>query len=360
MSKKSITALVSRGIDYNLSKKLVSENQTLTNLKHYDKERLIELGISDLIADSILKENRPPIPSTTVTKLLYESKRTCCICRDSSRSIIIHHIKEWSKSKDHSEDNLVVLCLIHHDEAHSKKELSLNLSEKQIKASKKKWIEFSKKQDALTILGLVNDNHSRWDYFNHNRIFELFLNKGLSNKNFKTTNTVKNLNLINDLGTFEITENKDKPHCYNNGNGMMLSYYMKELFESVLKKLPVIDLTDKFNREDIKSLIKIGNIISFQGAFYFKSKTKNIYGKNQIRQCYHKSNKIRLEFNFDAYETTSVSAWGDHLRGRIVVTPICYVKSILEEDGILKIRVSCLAIGSLLDEHQYRKEKYYS
>lgn len=360
MNNRTKNAFLSRGIDSNLANELINKKFNLSKLKLKTEDELINLGLSENIAKNILKEQRPPIPENTVIKLLYESKRTCCVCRDNKKSIIIHHINEWHLSKDHSEENLVVLCLEHHNEAHTKKGLSLNLSEKQILKFKERWIKEVQNVDANAILGLTENDYARWDYFNHNRVFELFLNKNLKNDSFKTTYTVKTLGLINNLGTFPIKENINKPHCYNFSDGYMLAYYMKELFDSVLKTLPVIDLTDKFNLNDIKALVNVGSYISFQGGFYFKVLSKNIYGKNQRRLCYYKKNNIRLEFEFDAYETTSSSAWGDHLRGKIVVTPICFVKSVLEKKNELVISTSCLAIGSLFDNSEYRKKKYYS
>ncbi|MBK7095058.1 MAG: HNH endonuclease [Saprospiraceae bacterium] len=61
------------------------------------------------------------------------------MARETTRSIIIHHIEEWSVSKSNEESNLVVLCLMHHDEAHSTKQLSQNLTPERIKAAKDKW-----------------------------------------------------------------------------------------------------------------------------------------------------------------------------------------------------------------------------
>ena len=70
---------------------------------------------------------------------MYKSRNTCCICRDSTKSIVVHHIEEWNVSKNNSEENLVVLCVDDHDKAHTKKELSKNLTSDLIKSSKIKW-----------------------------------------------------------------------------------------------------------------------------------------------------------------------------------------------------------------------------
>ena len=323
------------------------------------ERELQSLELNSDTVKNILNEQRPPIPIQTVIKLLYESKRTCCVCRDNSRGIIIHHLVEWSKSKDHSESNLIVLCMEHHDLAHTHKDLSLNLTRKQLIGIKAKWIKEVELLDARTILGLSIKDYSRWDYFNHNRIFEMFLDKNISNKNFKATNTVFALGLINKLGTFGIANDKMKCQFYAFKDGYMLYYYMKEVFNEVLRTISLIDITDKFTKQDILSLVKPGTYIAIQAGFYFKTNKNESYGKKQMRQCYYQKNHIRMEFEFDAYETTCTSAWGSHLRGHRTVTPIGFVKSILEEEDYLIIRISCLAIGSYFENSNYQSKKYY-
>ena len=354
---KTYNALLARGIDSILAKKISDDNITMSELKMKTLDELKSLNFSEDEANLILSESRPPIPTETVIKLLYESKWTCCVCRDKSKGIIIHHIEEWNESKNHAEDNLVVLCSEHHDLAHTKKDLTLNLTKPRLKAIKEKWLEDVKLIDTKTILGLAIGGNSRWDYFNHNRIFEIYLDKGISNKNFKTTYTVKTLNLINDLGTFSI-EDSDKTQLYSFGDGYMLYYYMKELFDEVLQNIPLIDLTDKFSRVEIKSLIRPGVVIALQAAFYFRDLVKLRRGKGQARLCYYQKSHIKIQFEFDAYESTSNSAWGTHLAGHKVITVVGYVTSIVNEDKNLVITISCLALGCFLEEHDYRKNRF--
>jgi len=354
---KTYNALLARGVNSILAKRLSDNKFTISKLKTLTKEELTVLGLNEEECSIILSEERPPIPVETVIKLLYESKWTCSVCRDKTKGVVIHHINEWNQTKDHSEENLVVLCSEHHDLAHTKKELTLNLTKSRLKAIKKKWLDDVKLNDTNTILGLTNGSNSRWDYFNHNRIFEIYLDRTISNKNFKTTFTVEQLGLINSLGTFSINDS-DKTQIYSFGDGYMLYYYMKELFDSVLQTIPLIDLTDKFSRIEIKSLVNPGFVVAIQAAFYFKHLSKINRGKGQTRLCYYKKNHIKIQFEFDAYESTSNSAWGTHLAGRKVITSIGYVTSIVEENDYLTITISCLALGCFLQEHEHRKNMY--
>jgi len=111
MGLLTYNALLARGIDSHTSIKIINSGLTIAQLKTMDLTSLEGLGLSKEIATQIHSEPRPSIPAGTVIKLLYDSRRTCCVCRDDNKSVIIHHITEWHETKDHSEENLVVLCL---------------------------------------------------------------------------------------------------------------------------------------------------------------------------------------------------------------------------------------------------------
>lgn len=67
---------------------------------------------------------------------------TCCICRDKNQGVIVHHIEEYSVSRSHAEDNLVVLCLNHHGEAHTKREFQQNLTPERLRDFKQRWLDW--------------------------------------------------------------------------------------------------------------------------------------------------------------------------------------------------------------------------
>jgi hypothetical protein len=136
---KTLNALLSKGIDSEKAMNIVKAGYTIQSLATCGSEKLKLIGIDKKDIELIYSKSRPSIPDEILDNLLYKSRRTCCICREKEKSIIIHHLIEWHESRSHSEDNLVVLCLYHHDEAHTKKELSLNLTPERIKNAKIKW-----------------------------------------------------------------------------------------------------------------------------------------------------------------------------------------------------------------------------
>ena len=103
---------------------------------------------------------------------MFESRSTCCICREVNEPVIIHHIVPWEESKNNSEENLVVLCLNHHDLAHSKKQLSTNLTSDRIVAAKRQWLDEVKKSDNKIINNEIS-NVDKLELINIIKIFSL-------------------------------------------------------------------------------------------------------------------------------------------------------------------------------------------
>lgn len=148
MGKKTFNALIRRGFDSETANRLDNDGYSLRALKSLDRAGLQALNISEELTRTILQEPRPPIPPKTLSKILYESRMTCCVCRDRTQGIIVHHICEFSDSRSHAEENLVVLCLNHHGEAHTKRELQLNLTPARLRDLKSRWLEGVRQDDS--------------------------------------------------------------------------------------------------------------------------------------------------------------------------------------------------------------------
>lgn len=83
---------------------------------------------------------RVPIPQDMAARILFEAHLTCCVCRARGRPIQIHHLDgEHSNSLD--ESNLVVLCLLCHDETMVKGGVGRKLNAEVLEKYKKDWLE---------------------------------------------------------------------------------------------------------------------------------------------------------------------------------------------------------------------------
>ena len=350
-SKRTFEALIAREVDTQKAQELVDRGFTLSKLKEMKKNKLKEIGLDKNAISIISKEARPPIPAEAVSKLLHESKRICCVCRESNRSVVIHHINQWSESKDHSENNLVVLCLEHHNDAHTTQGLSLSLTKRQLKDHKKAWIETVKRKDSRAILGLMDTDGSMWDYINHNRIFQL-ANKSKINLTqtpyfhaVKENGMVNSLGLIQDTSKWEI-DSKPTFRLYDCGEGTTLYCYTSSILEQLLRRIPVIDITHRWSISELKTLLSPGKFICLRGAYYYKSISDVGRGRNRIKHGYRRKSKIRVDFQFDAWEATSCTSDACHLSGRKSSMAILLVKSVSVKNEWLNITATCLAIGS--------------
>src|SRR5690606_26802272 len=98
---------------------LRKQGLTLAKLQLKQDQELELLGIDKERIKALRSGSRPEIPRAALIQVLLANRFTCCVCHDPDRSIVVHHIRPWSESHDHGESNLAVMCLEHHDKAHS-------------------------------------------------------------------------------------------------------------------------------------------------------------------------------------------------------------------------------------------------
>ena len=350
---RTAKALVARGISSDLAVDIANNGYTISQLKQLPDADLKKLGLNKNFVKRLKFEARPPIPDKILNELLFESKFCCCVCRDASRPIVVHHITPWEESHSHEKDILVVLCPLHHDEAHTKRELTLSLTPQRLRSMKESWLEKVKENDNNTILSIISANYACWDFFNLNRIFELSSNFKIDFGKISTYKYLLSNGYIDIDGLFKPIDKWAKiPEYYwlDMMHGHYISRYLQEVFIDMLPYLPIKILNNMWRKNDINAFCKPGDFIIVQGAFYFKTISKKSEGVGQIKLGYRKAQGIQIEFLFDAYYCTSASARGDHLCGRRVVTAFSIIREITQELGLLKIKCSVLALGSYFND----------
>jgi len=83
------------------------------------------------------KKIRVEIPNDVSAKVLFISDRTCCVCRDNTKQIIIHHLDE--NPSNNNLKNLAVLCLECHGKTHTRGGFDRKLDADQIKLYRDDW-----------------------------------------------------------------------------------------------------------------------------------------------------------------------------------------------------------------------------
>ncbi|WP_169978435.1 HNH endonuclease signature motif containing protein [Tautonia rosea] len=84
-----------------------------------------------------MAKQRVQIPDDLAARVLFASDRTCCVCRLEKHKVQIHHIDE--NPSNNSFDNLAVICLHCHSDAHTIGAFVRNLTPELIKLYNSSW-----------------------------------------------------------------------------------------------------------------------------------------------------------------------------------------------------------------------------
>ena len=89
-----------------------------------------------------MKKSRFALEESLKIEIIAKCNNRCCICQ--TPFIIIHHIDGDPSNND--PDNLAPLCPNCHGQAHSKSQLTTNLTSSRIKFLRNKWYEYCEKR----------------------------------------------------------------------------------------------------------------------------------------------------------------------------------------------------------------------
>jgi len=344
MNKTEI-ALMSYGIDSGSVGK-IAENHTLSQLKSRDKNYLLELGIPEYIADRLLLPSaRTPIPQKTADELLRRSAFTCCVCKNPELSVVIHHIVRWEQSRSHDIENLAVLCLNHHDKAHTHHELSQNLTPNRIRGARNEWfgiIEQRGNQARDDAFGNLQRYQGRWDYFNISYIYQLLFDHNISFSS-RYKQSLLNKNLLNEdriINADKLATNST--HWLNFYDGMLIKGFVEDMVNAIINTLEVKYLSNSIYTQ--KSLAP-GDFCLMDGNFSFKMLSKQKKGIGQMRKATCKINGIEYTGQFDAWYCNSSSSHGLHLTGRKEATQLFLVRDIMSDGNVAQVSGTIIGIG---------------
>ena len=347
---RTVKALVKRGFRTALAESLQREGYTVTKLQALGPQELEALGVSS-DCQKAMREGRPPIPEDVLNSILYRSGSTCCVCRKPQRGTVVHHIEPWTESRSHDEDNLVVLCPLCHDKAHTKKELTRALTPKQLRHHKQEWQNQVREADTSALFSAPSWNMSDegyWDYFNRQKLMRTAARAGLD-----LASIPGYVDVQQDDGPF-----LDQQCRWGGGYRVFGENREYEFYCSLVRALyearDWLDLARIWARTEIRSLVRPNALTALTGRFHFKnegSQRVDPTGPAQMRLGYYRKGGIELQFVFDAWECTSSSSYSYHLCGSHVCTALSTVRAIERSERLLIVRASCLAIGTGFTEY---------
>lgn len=89
-----------------------------------------------------MAKDRTPIADELAAEVMFASDRTCCVCRLECRKVQIHHIDE--DPSNNTIDNLAVICLHCHSDAHTTGAFVRNLTPDLIRLYNSSWRDIVK------------------------------------------------------------------------------------------------------------------------------------------------------------------------------------------------------------------------
>lgn len=342
--KHTQTALMAYGMNSAAASE-ISKNYTLTQLRRCDMNHLLHLGISADIAERLLSTGRTPIPQKIADEILRMSAFTCCICKQPGLPVVIHHIDKWEQSHSHDLENLSVLCLNHHGEAHTHHEVSRNLTPENIREAQKDWFEIVEQrgnQEQDDALGNVQRYQGRWDHFNISYIYGLLSDYNISFSSRYKQNLFKK-NLIDENGDIRSEKlTMSSTHWLDFFDGNYIKLYVEEMVNTIINTLHIKYLSGSIYTQ--KS-IEAGDLCLIDGDFYFKRLNKRVCGTGQMRRATCIVGDMKFVGEFDAWYCNTSTSHGTHLTGHKTATQLCLVRNIDNDDGVEQIHCTIIGLG---------------
>ena len=299
--------------------------------------------------------SRPKIPKAIERRLLYESAYACVICQSSGCHI--HHIDQ--NHSNNKEENLVVLCVKHHDEAHTKRQLSKNLDSQALAAAKIAWTKSveEKRKATATASGQEDSFFSAgitWGYINHKRVAQMSTPKLLNDDAYQYFKYCVSRGLIDQNAVVIKPSGLDTPtrptngtiyDWYEFGDDQRVHFVYSELVDQISSNSNVFFLENSsWTKTSIRELIAPGQIVFTNRAFYFKA--VDISRDNEHRRCRTFRRKIEMEFFLDTRDMFGVTSIAVSFTGHKNCAALVQVKSLEDtKEGKLIIHCTPIALG---------------
>lgn len=298
-----------------------------------------------------MKKIRTTVPRSIESTILYKSAKTCCICRTPSLPIQIHHIDE--NPSNNSESNLVVLCANCHDDAHTKRALSKNLTPTRLLQFKSKWEADVVSRSSMAMLPHSNLDQAMWTFVNHQKIIPIMNTLGLKFNSAKL-NFLVSRGVVDKSGIpiFKLTpKNPNYPgqlitiyDRFEWDDSMRLHELYMDAVDRIIVKSNPIELGAIWTKTDIRSIVLPGSICFCMRGHIFKRGDINNGEENRL--VYARSNHIEIQFHAHTRHMYGNSALYDNFVGSRFTASLIHVKDISLEEGSLIVRATPISLGA--------------
>jgi hypothetical protein len=307
-----------------------------------------------------MTRSRPAIPAALKSALLYDSAYVCAVCQDSG--VHIHHIDENPSNNEPS--NLIVVCSKHHDEAHTRRQLSQNLTPSALKDAKDKWEEMvrAKRQQQATLRGQIASVGRTsffavgmaWGYINHKRVAQMLNASILASVDQSLFEICKQRHLVDQHGILIKPANAPQADSFIHGSvydwfefgddSRLHRLYSEFVDQISLAAQPVHLNSMAWSRTEAESLVKPGSSIFAVRAFYFKAVSET--SSNEHRRVHASAKRLAVEFFVDTEDMFGTTSMTVSFSGHQVCAAFLHVKSMdSSQGGLMTLRCTPIALG---------------
>ncbi len=293
-------------------------------------------------------------------KVLHDSAYVCALCQKPGCHI--HHIDGDPSNND--ERNLICICTSHHDEAHTKRELSRNITQSDLIHAKSRWNATVHERRELTasVSGQIeqsgNSNFASlgvtWGYINHRRVIQLVSLETISEKTRLLLELCIDRKIVDKNGILTkpanspISDNYLRNSVYDwfeHGDDQRLHALYVDFVDQVSHNVKPVHLEREWwTKARIKGLLKPGSFLFTEQAFYFKAVEETPF--NQHRRVHKTRKQVCIEFFIDSINMYGTTSMAISFAGHQSCGALLQVKSMLEDDdGKLIIRCTPIALG---------------
>jgi hypothetical protein len=301
--------------------------------------------------------NRIKIPEKLKQSLLYQSAFVCVVCQELK--VQVHHIDQ--NRNNNVEDNLVVLCHLHHDEAHSTSTLSQNLTSTRLKKFKKEWLaQVAEKRELATSVegqqGRV-DSWSKigisWGYINFSRVSQLITPGIIANVDHALLRRCQLRAIVDESGIVIPPASRAQAdnHFRNTiydwfpmGDDHALHKLYTEFVDQIAKNIRPVHLdVNSWTKEFVDNYLQEGQFIFFIRGQHFKVISEDV--ENAHVRVKTTKKKICIEYFIDTkfmFGTTSISV---SFAGHSVCSSLVQIKSIDKSRETWILHCSPIGLG---------------
>ena len=264
-----------------------------------------------------MTNRRPRIPADLKNTVLYKAGHACCVCRDGNTRVQIHHID--GDPSNNAEDNLVALCMPHHDEAELRCGLTRRLDADTLRDFKARWEQEVAEAGRLRVSVAARSTLEmrQWNYFDFPRILSLAAAAKVNLNALVHIAAARQKGLLTVEGLLVDPPSNDGArtvfYALSKQDADLLHAAYTEMVEAVLRAAPPVHLKWCWRRNDLRMLAERSAIVYANRAFRF-SVTQEA-GRRECRIVRYTKDGILLQFVMDTWNVYSNSALTLHFTG---------------------------------------------